>query len=126
MRDLISGRAFKAKKKMDDAFIRSQILRGGSALVEQTIRAKGWNPLDPVAAVTVYVNDKNGKVNATKLVLAGTLPGFEIPDISAIFPKASENASMQFGNLDLNGLRFITSELSTRWIPDSEFSWNGG
>ena len=124
MRDLISGRAFKAKKKMDEAFVRSQILRGGSALVEQTIRDNGWNPLDPVATVTVYVNDKNGKVNATKLVLAGTMPGFEIPDISAIFPKAPKSASIQFGNLDLNGLRFMTSEMSTRWIPDSEFSWN--
>ena len=29
MRDLISGRAFKVKKKMDEAFVRSQILRGG-------------------------------------------------------------------------------------------------
>ena len=124
MRDLISGRAFKAKKKMDEAFVRSQILRGGSALVEQTMRAGGWNPLDPVASVTVYVNDKNGKVNATKLVLAGTMAGFDLQDISPIFPKAPETASIQFGNLDLNGLRFMSSELSTRWIPDSEFSWS--
>ena len=61
---------------MDEAFVKSQILRGGSALVEQTMRASGLNRLDPVASVKVYVNDKKGKVNATKLVLAGTMPGF--------------------------------------------------
>ena len=85
MKDLILGRAFRAKKKMDEAFFRSQIMRGGSALVEQTMRASGWNPLGPVASVTVYVNDKNGKVNATKRVLAVTTPGFYLQDISAIF-----------------------------------------
>ena len=40
MRDLISGRAFTAKN-MDEAFVRFQILRGGSALVEHTMRASG-------------------------------------------------------------------------------------
>ena len=44
-----------------------------------------WNPLDAVVSVTVYVNDKNGKVNATKRVLAVTTPGFYLQDISAIF-----------------------------------------
>ena len=84
MRDLISGRAFKAKN-MDEVFVRFQILRVGSALVEHTMRASVWKPLDAVASVTVYVNDKNGKVNATKRVLAVTTPGFYLQDISAIF-----------------------------------------
>ena len=83
MRDLISGRAFKAKN-MDEAFVRFQILRVGSALVEHTMRASGWNPLDAVVSVTVNVNGKNGKVNATKRVIAVTMPGFDLQDISAI------------------------------------------
>ena len=66
----------------------------------------------------------SGRVNAAKLVLAGVMPSFDIPDITGIFPKAPEGASMSFGNLDLNGLQFMSSQMSTKWIPDSEFSWN--
>ena len=52
------------------------------------------------------------------------MPNFEIDDISAIFPDSPTSASMKFDNLNLNSLRFMTSQMSTRWIPDSEFSWN--
>ena len=58
MRDLISGRAFEAKKKIDNAFIKSRIVLGGSAKVEQA----------------VYLAESTGKVNAAKLVQAGICP----------------------------------------------------
>ena len=124
MRDLISGKLFEAKKKMTDNFIASRVVRGGSRKVEQAMRKEAWDPLSPAAAVSVYLADPSGRVNAAKLVLAGVMPSFDIPDITGIFPKAPEGASMSFGNLDLNGLQFMSSQMSTKWIPDSEFSWN--
>ena len=123
MRDVISGRVFEHKKRMKDDFIKSRIVRGGSSKVEQTMRSAGWDPLTPSAAVSVYVLD-TGKVNAAKLILAGTMPNFEIEDISSIFPNAPKSASIKFENLNLNSLRFMTSQMSTRWIPDTEFSWS--
>ena len=104
-KNLISGKLFKAKKKMTDNFIASRVVRGGSRKVEQAMRKEDWDPLTPAAAVSVYLADPSGRVNAAKLVLAGVMPGFDIPDIIGIFPKAPEGASMSFGNLDLNGLR---------------------
>ena len=123
MRDVISGRVFDHTKRMTGDLIKSRIVRGGSGKVEQVMRAAGCDPLTPSAAVSVYVLD-TGKVNAAKLVLAGTMPNFEIKDVSSIFPNAPKSASMKFDNLNLNSLRFMTSQMSTRWIPDSEFSWN--
>ena len=124
MREFITGKAFKAKKRMTESFMKSRILRGGSALVETAMRSSGWDPLAPAAAATVYLSDKTGQVNSAKLVLAGIMPGFEIQDIGHIFPKATEGAAIHFGNLDLNSLKFMSSQMSTRWIPDTEFSWN--
>ena len=123
MRDIISGRVFEHKKRMKDDFIQSRIVRGGSGKVEQTMRSAGWDPLTLSAAVSVYVLD-SGKVNAAKLILAGTMPNFEIDDISNIFPDSPKSASMKFENLNLNSLRFMTSQMSSRWCPDSEFSWS--
>ena len=123
MRDVISGRVFEHKKRMKDDFIKSRIVRGGSGKVEQAMRSAGWDPLTPSAAVSVYVVD-TGKVNTAKLILAGTMPNFEIEDISGIFPEAPHSATMKFENLNLNSLRFMTSQMSTRWIPDTEFSWS--
>ena len=123
MRDMISGRVFEHKERMKDDFIKSRIVRGGSGKVEQAMRSAGWDPLTPSAAVSVYVVD-TGKVNAAKLILAGTMPNFEIEEISSIFPNAPKSASMKFENLDLNSLRFMTSQMSTRWIPDTEFNWS--
>ena len=60
------------------------------------------------------MNDKTGQVNSTKLV----------QDISHIFPKSTEGAAIHFGNLDLNSPKFMSSHMSTRWIPDTEFAWN--
>ena len=87
------------------------------------MRSAGWDPLTPSAAGSVYVLD-TGKVNAAKLILAGTMPNFEIDDISSIFPNSPKSASLKFENLNLNSLRFMTSQMSTRWIPDTEFSWS--
>ena len=52
------------------------------------------------------------------------MPGFEIQDISHIFPKSTEGAAIHVGNLDRNSLKFMSSQMSTRWIPDAEFAWN--
>ena len=123
MRDVINGRVFEHKKRMKDDFIKSRIVRGGSGKVEQAMRSAGWDPLTPSAAVSVYVID-TGKVNAAKLILAGTMPNFEIEDISNIFPDSPKSATIKFENLDLTSLRFMTSQMSTRWIPDTEFSWS--
>ena len=60
------------------------------------------------------MNDKTGQVNSTKLV----------QDISHIFPKSTEGAAIHVGNLDRNSLKFMSSQMSTRWIPDTEFVWN--
>ena len=57
MRDVISGRVFEHKKRMNEDFIKSRIVRGGSGKVEQTIRSAGWDPLTPSAAVSEYVLD---------------------------------------------------------------------
>ena len=123
MRDVINGRVFEHKKRMKDDFIKSRIVRGGSGKVEQAMRSAGCDPLTPSAAVSVYVID-TGKVNAAKLILAGTMPNFEIEDISNIFPDSPKSATIKFENLDLTSLRFMTSQMSTRWIPDTEFSWS--
>ena len=103
MRDVISGRVFDHTKRMTGDFIKSRIVRGGSGKVEQVMRAAGCDPLTPSAALSVYVLD-TGKVNAAKLVLAGTMPNFEIEDVSSIFPNAPKSASMKFDNLNLNSL----------------------
>ena len=87
MRDLISGKLFAAKKKMTDNFIASRVVRGGSRKVEQAMRKEAWDPLSPAAAVSVYLADPSGRVNAAKLVLAGVMPCLDIPDIRGIFPK---------------------------------------
>ena len=123
MRDAISGKLFKANKKMKESFIASRVVRGGSKKVEQAMRKDGWDPLNPLGAVSLYLTGSSGTVNSAKLVLAGILPGFDLEDISPIFPKAPEGASIHFDNFDLNSLQFMSSQMSTRWIPDSEFSW---
>lgn len=124
MRDIITGRAFDHNKKMTEGFIKSRIVRGGSNKIEQVMRTAGCDPLSPSAAVAVYLTEATGKVNAAKLVLTGSMPGFEISDISSIFPDAPKSASMKFENLNLTSLRFMTSQMATRWSPDSEFSWS--
>jgi hypothetical protein len=124
MRDIIPGRAFDHNKKMQEGFIKSRIVRGGSNKVEQVMRSAGCDPLTPSAAVAVYLSDASGKVNAAKLVLTGSMPNFELSDISNIFPDAPKTASMKFDNLNLTSLRFMTSQMATRWSPDSEFSWS--
>ena len=68
--------------------------------------------MTPAAAVSVYLADPSGRVNTAKLVLAGVMHSFDIPDIMGIFPKAP----MSFENLDLNGLQFMSSQMSNKWI----------
>ena len=124
MKDIISGHAFDHNKKMTEGFIKSRIVRGGSNKIEQVMRTAGCDPLNPSAAVAVYLAEATGKVNTAKLVLAGTMPHFELSDISSIFPDAPKTASMKFDNINLTSLRFMTSQMATRWSPDSEFSWS--
>ena len=122
MRDLISGALFKHHKRMSETFIKSRIVRGSSSKVEQSMRTAGWNPLNPSAAVAVYISEKSGRINAAKLVLAGSLEAFEV-EAKSIFPEAPEDSVIVFSNLNLNALRFKTSEMATRWISDKDFKW---
>ena len=78
MREFITGAVFRHHKRMKDTFIKSRIVRGSSAKIEQSMRTSDWDPLNPSAAVAVYVAEKTGKINSTKLVLAGTLENFKI------------------------------------------------
>ena len=98
-------------------------MRGGSAKIETTIRENGWDPLNPVITVAVYVNEANGKIYNSKVVLSGTLEGFTV-DAKHFFPEAPEGAQMTFGKLNLNSLKFSSSKMSTKWMPDTEFTWN--
>ena len=68
--------------------------RRSSRKIEQTMQNKAWDPLTPATAVSVYLADPSGRLNAAKLVLAGVRPSFDIPDIIEIFPNAPEVASM--------------------------------
>ena len=54
---------------MDDTFIKSRIIRGGSAKVKQAMQTEEWDPLKPSVAVSVYLTESTGKVNAAKLKL---------------------------------------------------------
>ena len=75
MREFITGAVFRHHKRMKDTFIKSRI-----------------------AAVAVYVAEKTGKINSTKLVLAGTLESFKI-EARQIFPEAHEDANIVFANI---------------------------
>ena len=79
------------------------------AKVEQSIRSAGRNPLNPSAAVAMYISEKSGRINAAKLVLAGSLEAFEV-EAKSIFPEAPEDSVIVFSNLNLNSLRFKTSD----------------
>ena len=121
MRDAITGRVFKHHKRMTETFVKSRIVRGGSAKIETTIREHGWDPLNPVITVAVYVNEATGKIHNSKVVLSGTLEGFTV-DAKHFFPDAPDGAQMTFGNLNLNSLRFPSSKMGTKWMPDTEFT----
>ena len=123
MRDAISGRVFEHNRRMTESFIKSRIVRGGSAMIEQTIRSAGWDGLSSVATVAVYIKENTGTVNTAKIVLSGTMEGFTLDNISHIFPDAAEGSKMVFGNINLNSLRFSSTQMSTKWIPDTEFNW---
>lgn len=122
MRDLISGSLFSHNKRMKDSFIKSRIIRGGSAKIEQCMRTAGWDPLNPSAAVAVYIAEKTGTVNAAKIVLAGSIEKFAI-DATTLFPSAPEDSTIEFSNINLGAYRFMTSHMATRWISDSDFTW---
>ena len=107
---------------MKEAFIKSRIVRGGSSKIEQCMRTAGWEPLNPSAAVAVYISEKTGTINAAKLVLVGSLEKFSI-DAATLFPSAPDNSTIEFGNINLGAHRFMTSQMATRWIPDSDFTW---
>ena len=123
MRDAITGRVFEHNKRMSESFIKSRIVRGGSAKIEHTIRSDGWDGLSSVATVAVYIKESTGTVANSKIVLSGTMEGFTIDNISHIFPNAPEGSKIVFGNINLNSLRFSSTQMSTKWMPDSEFSW---
>ena len=55
MRDIITGSAFDHNKMIQEGFIKSKIVRGGSSKVEQVMRTAGCDPLTPAAAVAVYL-----------------------------------------------------------------------
>ena len=114
MRDAISGRVFQHHQRMKESFVKSRIVRGGSAKIERTIREEGWDPLNPVVTVAVYVNEA-GVINNSKIVLSGTLEGFTV-DAQQFFPDAPVGAEMKFSNMNLNGLRFASSLLSSLFI----------
>ena len=122
MRDAITGRVFEHNKRMSESFIKSRIVRGGSAKIEHTIRSDGWDGLSSVATVAVYIKESTGTVANSKIVLSGTMEGFTIDNISHIFPNAPEGSKIVFGNINLNSLRFSSTQMSTKWMPDSEFS----
>ena len=84
MRELISGSFFSHNQRMKEAFIKSRIVRGGSSKIEQCMRTAGWEPLNPSAAVAVYISEKTGTINAAKLVLVGSLEKFSI-DAATLF-----------------------------------------
>ena len=79
MREFITGAVFRHHKRMKDTFIKSKIVRGNSAKIEQSMRTSSWDSLVPSAAVAVYVTAKTGKINSAKLVRAGTLATFTPP-----------------------------------------------
>ena len=108
---------------MQESFEKSRIVRGGSAKIEKAIREDGWDPLNPVITVAFYVNEATGKIHNSKVVLADTLEGFKV-DAKHFFPEAPEGAQMTFGNINLSSLRFSSSQISTKWMPYTEFSWN--
>ena len=122
MREFITGAVFRHHKRMKDTFIKSRIVRGSSAKIEQSMRTSDWDPLNPSAAVAVYVAEKTGKINSTKLVLAGTLESFKI-EARQIFPEAPEDANIVFANINLNSFRFKASQMTTKWVADTEFTW---
>ena len=122
MRELISGSLFSHNKRMKETFIQSRIVRGGSSKIEQCMRTAGWDPLTPSATVSVYISEKSGTVNAAKIVLAGSLEKFTI-DATTLFPSAPENSTIEFSNINLGAHRFMTSQMATRWLPDSDFTW---
>ena len=72
MRDIINGQVFEHKKKMDDNFIKSRIVRGGSGKVAHTMKSEGWDTLMPSCGIAVSISKNHGSVNAPKLVTAGT------------------------------------------------------
>ena len=97
MREFITGAVFRHHKRMKDTFIKSRIVRGNSA-------------------------KKTGKINSAKQFLAGTLETFEI-ETKQIFPDAPEDANIVFANINMNSFRFKASQMTTKWVADTEFTW---
>jgi hypothetical protein len=122
MRELISGSFFSHNKRTMETFILSRIVRGGSSKIEQCMRTAGGDPLTPSASVAVYISEKTVTVNAVKIVLTGSLEKFAI-NATTLFPSAPENSTIEFSDINLGAHRFMTSQMATRWISDSDFTW---
>ena len=86
------------------------------------MRREGWDTLTPSCGIAVYISKDHGSVNATKLVTAGTLERFTF-DATTLFTKAPPGSEIVVPNINFNQIRFMTSQMSTHWFPDTDVSW---